>query len=144
VAGEELLERVAPGDAIGIEAEGQVLLVRSVEGEYLGQVEPRLAVRLSRLISGGNRYEGAIVSVKRGRVMVLLVEVFRHPSQAGVPSFPTRGSGDYRTVFQDTVLEYRWNEEEGGSELDTSLDWEDDTDESFPVVDTSGGSPEVN
>jgi len=142
-AEEEVLERVAPGDAIEIEVEGQMLLVRSVEGEYLAQVEPRLSVRLSRLISEGNRYEGAIVSVKRARVVVLLVEVFRHPSQAGVPSFPTRGSGDYRTVFQDTVLEYRWNEEEGGRDLNTSVEWDDDANESFPAVDGSRG-PEVN
>lgn len=142
-AEEEVLERVAPGDAIEIEAEGQVLLARSVEGEYLGQVEPRLAVRLSRLMSEGNRYEGAIVSVKRDRVAVLLVEVFRHPSQAGVPSFPTRGSGDYRTVFQDTVLEYRWNEEERGRDLDTSVEWDDDANESFHAADGPRG-PEAN
>jgi len=41
-------------------------------------------------MAGGNRYEAVVTSVGQGEVVVLIREVYRHPSLAGTPSFPTR------------------------------------------------------
>ena len=132
LAPSEVLERVAPGDAIELQTEGHTLTVTTPEGEYLGQVEPRLALRLSRLMRGGNQYEGAVVSVRSEQVAVLLVEVFRHPDQAGVASFLTRGNGDYRAFLQDTTLQYSADEER--DTMDMSMGWQEDGDEPLGTI----------
>ena len=124
VASREVLAGVAPGDSVGLQPEEHALTVRTLKGEYLGRVEPRLARRLVRLMKGGNRYEGAIVSVGPEQVVALLVEVFRHPDQAGITSFPSQDSGDYRTYFQDTALQYNLDDDEGDrDEVDMAADW---------------------
>ena len=96
----EVLERVASGDAVELELQGQVLLVRTGEGEYLGQVEPRLGMTLSRLISGGNRYEGVVASARPHQLSVLVIEAFRHPDQSHIP-LPRRHH-DYGVSFNGT------------------------------------------
>jgi tetratricopeptide (TPR) repeat protein len=131
----DVLEKLSPSDAVEIEVRGQALIVRDTTGEYLGQVEPRLSARLSRLIEGGNRYEGAVVSVRGSRIAVLLEETYRHPSQANVASFLGRDSNEYRSVFQDTVVEYPLNDEAEIEALDTSMDWMTDDDDAVSPAD---------
>jgi hypothetical protein len=53
---------------------------------------------------------------------VLLVETFRHPDLEGIASFPTRNTGEYRSVFQDTVLEYSMEDDEDGDEREPGPD----------------------
>lgn len=122
VAPLEVLGKVSPGDGVDLELEGNAIVVKTTGGSYLGQVEPKLATRLSRLMRGGNRYEGAVVSVSPEQVAVLLVETFRHPDMEGMASFPTRNTGDYRSVFQDTVLEYSMEDDEDGDEQEPGPD----------------------
>lgn len=122
VAPNEVLGKVSPGDGVGLELEGNAMVVKVVGGEYLGQVEPKLATRLSRLMRGGNRYEGAVVSVSPEQIAVLLVETYRHPDLEGIASFPTRNTGEYRSVFQDTVLEYSMEDDEDGDERESGSD----------------------
>lgn len=86
----DVLARVSAGGSVHLVSQDSTLLVRSDQGEFLGQVEPRLAMRLVRLIRGGNRYSATITSVSHSRVTILIREVYRHPSQAGITSFPCR------------------------------------------------------
>ena len=122
VAPREVLAHTTPGEVISLHAEDHTLTVKTLQEEYLGTVEPRLAFRLLRLMKGGNQYEGAVVSVKAEELAVLLVEVYRDPSQTDISSFPTSGTDDYRAHFKDTVLQYDLENEEDGDEADTVVE----------------------
>ena len=73
-----------------------------------------------------------VLSVRSEQVAVLLVEVFRHPDQAGVASFLTRGNGDYLAFLQDTTLQYNVDEER--DTMDMSMGWKDDGDETPGII----------
>ena len=122
----ELLKMV-PGHPVRIYSESGGLKVASSDGEYLGQVEPRLASRLTRLMVGGNRYEATVTSAGERELTVIVREVFQDPSQAGTASFPSRGAADYRVYLPGTALGYELGDEDG-QEVDLSVlkDWSDD------------------
>ena len=56
----EVLAKMTPGDEVTLVNGPNRLVVESQDGAYLGQVEPKLARRLTRLIDGGNRYNAGI------------------------------------------------------------------------------------
>ena len=140
-AAEKTLLRMAPGHPVQLSIESGALKVTDRNGEYLGQVEPKMAARLARLIDGGNRYEAAVTSVGPSELTVIIREVYRHPSQSGTVSFPSRGSADYRVFLPSATV----GNDVGGEETEESdavavKDWSsDDTepgdDDAFsPVV----------
>ena len=53
----EVLATVSPGDTLNIEPQGPRMSVLTPEGTRLGDLEPRIASRLAKLIEGGNRYQ---------------------------------------------------------------------------------------
>lgn len=119
--------QMAPGRPVQLEVDGSGLRVTDPDGEYVGRVEPRLASRLVRLIKGGNRYEATVTSVSPEGLMVIIREVHKDPSQAGVSSFPSRGGGDYRVYLPGTVLGREPGEEESEETETVSIkDWSDD------------------
>ena len=86
-----VLAQLAAGDAVMLHVMEKRLAVLSSSGDYLGLVPPRLANRIIRLINGGNRYQAAVTRLSGGDVKVMIREVYQHPTQRGVASFPTRG-----------------------------------------------------
>ncbi|MBE0481281.1 MAG: tetratricopeptide repeat protein [Dehalococcoidia bacterium] len=123
VAPSSVLARIAAGDPVVLRPKGQSLSVESVEGEHIGEVEPRLALRLIRLMEGGNRYAGAIASIGPDRGKVMIKEVFQHPSQAGRPSFPARAADDFRSYVKDSLLKYEREEDEETYEEEYPGEW---------------------
>ena len=85
----DVLARTSVGAKVHLERKGQRLIVTSDDGEHLGEIEARYALRLIRLMRGGNRYAAAILSVGDGAAQIIVREEYRHPSQAGLVSFPT-------------------------------------------------------
>jgi hypothetical protein len=116
VAPRKVLVKIAAGDPVHLEAKGQSLTVESVDGEYIGEVEPRLGLRLIKLMQGGNRYTAAIVGVGEKGGKVMIKEVFQHPSQAGRPSFPARAADGFRPYVKDSMLKYEREDDEEGLE----------------------------
>lgn len=116
VAPRKVLVKIAAGDPVHLEAKGQSLTVESVDGEYIGEVEPRLGLRLIKLVQGGNRYTAAIVGVGEKGGKVMIKEVFQHPSQAGRPSFPARAADGFRPYVKDSMLKYEREDDEEGLE----------------------------
>ena len=118
------LAALSPGDAVDMKLEGGLLAARVGELE-IGQVEPRIATRLAKLIKGGNRYEAAITTVDRAEVRIIIHEVFAHPANVGKVSFPGSSgarAGDVRPYIKGTPSRYDDDEEsEEVEELDTSL-----------------------
>jgi tetratricopeptide (TPR) repeat protein len=99
-----LLARMAAGNRVYLKRDDPGLNVTNARGDYLGQVEPRHAQRLIKLMEGGNQYDAAIVSAAEDRVLVIIREVYQDPSQAGLLSFPPRGGESLRPYLSDKML----------------------------------------
>ena len=127
LASTTVLLQMAPGHPVLLEMDGGGLKVTDPDGEYLGQVEPKLASRLIRLIKGGNRYEATVTSAADQDLTVIIREVYQDPSQSRVVSFSTRGGADYGVYLPGTILGYALGDEET-DEADPAdvKDWSDD------------------
>ncbi len=140
LAPSNVLLKLAPGHSVELQIDGTALKVADPSGEYVGQVEPKLAARLTRLIKGGNRYEARVTSVGEHELTIIIRETYKHPSQAGIVSFPSRSGADYRVYLPSTLLGYELGEEEGEESDATAVkDWSDDDtepgdDEAFSPV----------
>ena len=100
----EVLARMAAGNKAYLKVDGSGLTVTNIRGEYLGQVEPRHAQRLIKLMEGGNQYAAAIVSAAEERVLVIIREAYQDPSQVGQLSFSPRGGESLRPYLSDKML----------------------------------------
>lgn len=103
LAAPEILAKTVAGSRANLKVEGTRLIVENSRGEYLGQVEPRHAQRLIKLANGGNRYTASIISSSEEAVSVIIREVYQHPSQAGQPSFPSRGPESIRLDIEERL-----------------------------------------
>lgn len=132
--GVTLLQRVAAGvvpkmtagDRVELRPRGNALVVEDAQGEYLGEVEPKLGLRLLKLMESGNRYAAAIASVNDGNCRVIIKEVYQHPSLAGRPSFPVGVVGEgVRPYTKESLLRYGTEEEAEAPE--EGEEWEGET-----------------
>jgi hypothetical protein len=84
-----------PGDLVDLrvdDAAGKVT-VYSMEGAYLGEIEPRIGERIVELTRGGNRYTAAIIAHEEDTLRIMLHEVYQDPSLSDKLSFPPRVRG---------------------------------------------------
>lgn len=123
-AGKEVLAKVNPGDPVHLQTKGRTLVVENLGGEYIGQVEPRLGLRLITLMEGGNRYAAALTSIGDSGGKMIIREVFRAPGMEGRPSFPFRTTQGFRPYIKEGFLKYDLDEalEEG----DEPSEWEEE------------------
>lgn len=127
VASPKTLARLTPGDDVNLELVGRRLNVTDeASSEEIGQVESKTASRIKRLMSGGNRYAATVKSVD-DRVVIIIREVYKHPSQARIVSFPSKASsGAYAS---STPLGDDAREDENAVEakrINAAKDWSDD------------------
>lgn len=123
----ERLAKLAPGHQVLLEIGGSVIKVTEASGDYVGQVEPRLASRLARLVQGGNKYEATVTSASSHALTIIVREVFNHPSLAGIVSFPSRSSADYRVYMPSALLGAELDEGDAQAGLPEAVkDWSDD------------------
>ena len=94
------------------------LNVYADDGQYLGQVDPRLGHRLRRLIEGGNTYEAAVIGVNDEGISIIIHETHRHRSLQHVASFPTRAASltELRAQRNDDPAGRLTAEEEGADD----------------------------
>lgn len=100
----EVMLKLTPGDPVQLQVVGKGLRVTDSNGEDIGRIEPRMASRLARLIQGGNKYEAAVTSVEDNELIIIIREVYSHPSQASEVSFPVRGGTGPHVYLPGTVL----------------------------------------
>ena len=112
LASREVRAKTAAGAKVYLRAKGKSVVVENNLGECLGEVEPRVGIRLARLIEGGNSYTAAITSLADNEVKVIIRETFQHPSQVGRPSFPSRGFNGFRSYIRDSILKYEVEDED--------------------------------
>lgn len=104
LAPKEVRAKTTAGDKLSLKIDGNSLQVENNLGEYLGQVEPRRALRLIRLTAGGNRYSAAAVSSTEEAMTIIIREVYQDPGQAGRLSFPPKGMEAVHTYAGDRVM----------------------------------------
>ena len=46
---------------VNLQAQGNAVNIVARSGEYLGMVEPRIGLRMSRMMRAGNQYSAALV-----------------------------------------------------------------------------------
>lgn len=112
LASQEVLSKMTAGDQVYLRPQERALQVYNARGDYLGQVEPRLGLRLMELMRGGNKYAAALTHLERNQVRIIIREMEQHPSQAGRVSFPTRAEAvGIRPYIKGRVLDYEAEEE---------------------------------
>lgn len=122
----EVLSRMTAGDQLQFNISGSTLLAETMRGEYLGEVEARLALRLSKLMKGGNQYVAAITNLEDSSCRIIIRETYQDPSQAGRHSFPAAGTKTVRPYTKEKLLRYGTETVEG-EEAETSEEWDTDS-----------------
>jgi hypothetical protein len=132
----EVAARMTAGDQVFLRRQNNTLLVESSQGEYLGEVEPKLGMRLIKLMEGGNQYAAAIATLNRDDVRVIIKETFQHPSQVGKLSFPPAAGDALRPYTKEGLVRRDVGEEEDSFEEGEDVeDW--DTRSKSPEVDVT-------
>lgn len=131
LANRKVLATLSAGDEVALKGVGSRLTVETMAGEYLNDIEPKLAMRLAKLIAGGNKYAAAVAGVTSESVRVIIKEAFQHPSQVGRLSFPAGKAGDMvRAYTKESLVRTDMDEEEDGADEE----WDDTADEPEPEV----------
>ncbi|MFQ5878768.1 MAG: tetratricopeptide repeat protein [Dehalococcoidia bacterium] len=107
----EVLTRATVGDEVFLRLCDGTLVVENARGEYLGQLEPKLGLRLLKLTEGGNQYAAAVTSLSGDEARILIKETYQHPNQAGKLSFPPTGGEGFRPYIKESLLKYEADEE---------------------------------
>ena len=126
----DVLAKIAAGDQVYLRPKGQGLVVENKMGEYVGQLQPKIGVRLAKLIEGGNGYTAAIARSADNEVKVIIKEIFQHPSQAGLTSFPAQDYSGFRADIKDSILKYELEDEEGVDSGSYHLEWSEEAEAS--------------
>jgi len=131
-----------PGDLVDLEVQGNAVNIVTTAGEYIGMVEPRIGLRLAKMMTAGNQYSAALVSTA-GDVKVMLRETIQHPSQIGRVSFPqARSTSDVRPYTRKGIL--RGEEMDFGDEDDDDTDDADDWNETSEEIESSANEVDVD
>ncbi len=122
------------GDALELETTQRGIAVRTPGGVLLGTLEPRVGLRLRRMIEGGNRYSAVVRRIDETTLTVYIRETYKHPSLVGQASFLTAATDARRrrlaprAYTKSSVLTYDRDD----------LDLETDEDEEEDVWSTRG------
>lgn len=121
---QKLIATLSAGDEVAVVPQGSRLTIETMGGEYLSDIEPKLAVRLSRLITGGNKYAAAVAGLGSDSVRVIIKETFQHPTQVGRLSFPAGKAGDVvRAYTKESMV--RADADDDEEFADEAEDWEE-------------------
>jgi Tfp pilus assembly protein PilF len=131
----KLLATLSAGDEVALKQVGSRLTVETMSGEYLNDIEPRLALRLTKLMAGGNQYAAAVAGIDGEGVRVIIKETFQHPSQVGRVSFPAGRAGELvRPYTKGSMLRADMDEDEETAE--ETEEWEEAEAEAEPEADS--------
>ncbi len=124
------LAKMTAGDRVYLHQKNKSLEVENSRGEYLGTVEPRVALRLIKLMEGGNEYSAAIAGLTDHQCRVMIKETYQHPLQAGKLSFPPLAADGFRAYTKESLIHYDLDDEDVHEEEHEGDDWDPDADSS--------------
>jgi tetratricopeptide (TPR) repeat protein len=119
----EVLARLTAGDEVYLKPSDEIIHVENVSGDVIGSLEPKLALRLLRLIEGGNRYAAAVKSVTESDAELIIKEIYRDPSQTRL-SFPALGGEGVRPYIKESLLRFA-----GGDDDDEEVEEDTETED---------------
>ena len=120
---------VSPGEPVDLVQENNTLNAYSGDGDFLGQLEPKLGKRLAGLMKGGNTYAAAVIGVNPRGVSVIIRETFRHRSLHNVCSFPNSTKDDALVHLNEKVARLFRNDDRRRDQDDGQGDGSDEDDE---------------
>jgi len=113
VAGTEVLAPLAAGDQLSLRVNGSVIEAHDTRRQVMGQLEPKITLRLLPLITSGNEYAAAVTAIDNRQVRIIIRETYQHPDNSSKVSFPTTGGGEgVRPYTRDSVLRYELEDED--------------------------------
>jgi hypothetical protein len=139
----DIANRMTAGDQVQLERENGSLMVRSMDGGFIGEVEPRLAQRLVKLMDGGNEYVAAIQALDNDSVKVFIRETFQDASQTGKLSFPPTVTESFRPYVKERLVRADADDEgffEEGEEIE---DWTGAAEEADEESEEEGASYQI-
>ena len=119
----DIAARMTAGDQVLLQRQNGTLIIKSMNAEYVGEVEPRLAQRLIKLMDGGNEYVAAISALSESDVRVFIRETFQSASQTGKLSFPPTVSESFRPYVKERLLRQDAEEETYFEESEEPDEW---------------------
>ena len=119
--GRKTTVHLAPSDPVVLSREKNTVMVKTLDGQLLGQLEPKMGNRLARLMDGGNKYSAVVVSVNDDGVSIMVRETFKHPSLQNMCSFPSQSAAN-----SDGASRTRVDKRATQSALEEDDDEEDD------------------
>lgn len=128
------------GDLVELRVQGNAVNVHTVTGDYVGMVDPRIGLRLSKMMESGNAYTAAMVTTT-GEPRVVIRETFQHPSNIGKVSFPQARATDIRAYTRKGLLRKEQEEFEYGED-----DYEEEESERWNETgeEMESGSPDID
>ncbi|MEO8538867.1 MAG: hypothetical protein ABI577_03940 [bacterium] len=131
------------GDLVELKVQGNAVNVHTVKGEYVGMLEPKIGLRLSRMMTAGNQYTAAMVTTEKD-MKVMLRETFKHPSMIDKVSFPTGRSTEVRAYTRKGLL--RRDDDEDYAEFGDDEVVEDESDDGWSETesDLDSGTPDID
>jgi hypothetical protein len=123
-----LLRVMNAGEKVALTPVGGTLTVATARGEPLGGVDPKVGLRLVRLMEGGNQYDAVITSTEGGG-RILIKETYQHPSQLGRISFPPVGGEAFRGHTRESLLRHDGDDGDERAVDDGSEEWTEGSDE---------------
>src|SRR6266545_1399885 len=118
----DIAARMTAGDQVNLQRQNGSLVIQSMAGEYVGEVERRLSQRLIKLMEGGNEYIAAISALDDKEVRLFIRETFQHSSQTGKLSFPPTVTETFRPYVKGRLLRRDVDDDEGYFE-DSEDEW---------------------
>jgi tetratricopeptide (TPR) repeat protein len=119
----EIAARMTAGDQVNLTRQNGSLVIQSIAGDYVGEIEPRLGQRLIKLMEGGNEYVAAISALDESEVRLFIRETFQHSSQTGKLSFPPTVTETFRPYVKGRLLHRDDDDELYADESDERDDW---------------------
>lgn len=134
----EIVAKMAVGDQVTLHADGRSLQVLNSKDELVGQIEPKLAQRLIGLVTGGNRYAAAVMSIDNTGVRVIIRETYQDPRQVGKVSFPTKGTSvGERPYIKGSLLRYDSDSDDDDDDGDDGFGGDAEAEEAEEPAETS-------
>ena len=136
-SGKKSVLHVAPSDQIVLTPENNTLTARTLDGQLLGQVEPKMGKRLARLIDGGNKYTAAVVAVNEQVVSIMIRETFKDRSLQNVCSFPSKvnvNNEDLGYRSENMARFIREDDTDVDSDADVETDEEEEEDDADNII----------
>jgi tetratricopeptide (TPR) repeat protein len=130
------------GDVVELQVQGNAVNVHTAKGAYLGMIEPRIGLRLAKMMGSGNQYTAAMVTSAGGDLKVMIRETFQHPANIGKVSFPQSRQTDVRAYTRKGLLRRDGDDVEYGD--DDVEDEPDDDGWSETDGDMDAHTPEVD